>query len=162
MQQIQGSLQWYTRRDSVIRGPFTAENITQYLLLGRIRLDDELSRDRLHWSSASRFGEFLPPELANLTSWEDYQQLVVARMQADERKSDRRCGNCSNWLKWKKERREKTDRRKGENNLLTSQYLFSDVVSHATGRMQASSVRAVLLSLLLVVLIIAYLLPLQG
>ena len=91
----QYSLQWYSRRQGVTRGPFSAGDITRYLLLGRIRLDDELSTDKIVWSPANRFSEMLPPEISNLTSWDDYQNLVEARMQVDERKSERRCQHGS-------------------------------------------------------------------
>jgi len=40
---------WYARRDGRVRGPFTAEELRRYLLLGRICEDDELSRDGMEW-----------------------------------------------------------------------------------------------------------------
>jgi len=152
---------WYTRRSGIVRGPFSAEYITRYILLGRIRLDDELSQDRISWSRANRFGEFLSPELANLSSWEDYQQLVVARMQADERRGERRCRETSERQGHYPERRKRPDRRRGENNLLVSQYLFSDAVSPVARKIQSASVRTLVLSLVLVFLIFVILLPSQ-
>jgi hypothetical protein len=153
--------QWYTRRGGVIRGPFSAENITRYILLGRICLDDELSQDRITWTMASRFSEFLSPELASLSSWEDYQQLVVARMQADERKAERRLRDSKEWLRHNPERRTQPDRRRGDNKQLVSQYLFSDAVSPVSRKIQAASVRTLLLSLVLVLLVFVVLLPFQ-
>ena len=67
----QHPLQWYSRRQGVTRGPFSAGDITRYLLLGRIRLDDELSTDKTLWLPANQFSEMLPPEISNLTSWDD-------------------------------------------------------------------------------------------
>jgi hypothetical protein len=37
------TIAWYTRREGIVRGPFEPGHITRYILLGRIRLDDELS-----------------------------------------------------------------------------------------------------------------------
>lgn len=160
MGEVQYLPHWYTRRSGIVRGPFSAEYITRYILLGRIRLDDELSQDRINWSRANNFGEFLSPELANLSSWEDYQQLVMARMQADERRGERRCRD-NNAQGHYPERRKQPDRRRAENNLLVSQYLFSDTVSPVAKKIQSASVRTLLLSLLLVFLIFVVLLPSQ-
>ncbi|MGD2137851.1 MAG: hypothetical protein PVJ66_02890 [Gammaproteobacteria bacterium] len=152
---------WYTRRDGIVRGPFNAEYITRYILLGRIRLNDELSQDRINWSAAVNFSEFLSPELASLSSWEDYQQLVVARMQADERKAERRLRNTDDWRQHHPERRTRPDRRRGDNNLLVSQYLFSDAVSPVARKIQSMRGRTLLLSLVLVFLVFVVLLPSQ-
>ena len=77
--------QWYARRNGTVRGPFTDERIARYILLGRIRLNDELSLDRVRWQPAREYPELFPKELLQLSSWEDYQKLVVARMKVDER-----------------------------------------------------------------------------
>ena len=82
--------QWYARRNGTVRGPFTDEHIARYILLGRIRLIDELSLDRVRWRPARDCPELFPEELLQLSSWEDYQKLVVARMKIDERSSQRR------------------------------------------------------------------------
>ena len=81
---------WYARRNGTVRGPFTDENITRYILLGRIRLKDELSQDRIRWRSVGDYPGLFPEELLQLSSWEDYQTLVVARMKVDERLEERR------------------------------------------------------------------------
>ena len=91
MGELELQSQWYTRRGGVIRGPFGSDEITRYLILGRIRMDDELSQDRFTWATANRCTELLPDELQKLSSWDDYQQLVIGRMQVDERKGERRC-----------------------------------------------------------------------
>jgi hypothetical protein len=80
MQQQRESLAitWYTRRDGIVRGPFAPAHITRYILLGRIRLDDELSHDRITWRLTRSVATLLPAEMLNLHGWEDYQQLVEA------------------------------------------------------------------------------------
>jgi hypothetical protein len=152
--QDQYPLQWYSRREGVIRGPFSAEQITRYLLLGRIRLNDELSTDKSAWSLANFFSDMLPPEATNLTSWDDYQKLVEARMLVDERKSERRCRQCPNRDRCQPDRRRNRDRRRQDDSMLLSQYLYSN-------KAQESSRRPLLLTLLLATLMFAWLYPTQ-
>lgn len=142
-----------------MRGPFTAENISRYMLLGRIRLDDELSQDRVNWSVAGRLASLLPPELASQSSWEDYQQLVVAHMKADERQGERRCQNCGNC---NPERRKKPDRRCKTDNTLLSHYLFSEVITAYEKRQESRHLRPLLLTMLLATLIFVLLGPIQS
>jgi len=152
--QDQYPLQWYSRRDEVIRGPFTAEDITRYLLLGRIRLDDELSTDKTIWSPANCFSDMLPPEVTNLTSWDDYQKLVEARMRVDERKSERRCQQCPNRDKCHPERRRGKDRRREDDSGLVHQYLYNNTDRQST-------LRPLMLTLLLATVLFAWLYPSQ-
>jgi hypothetical protein len=147
-------LQWYSRREGVIRGPFSAEQITRYLLLGRVRLDDELSTDKSAWSPANFFSDMLPPEVTNLTSWDDYQKLVEARMLVDERKSERRCRHCPNQDQCHPDRRRNRDRRRQDDSVLFSQYLYSN-------KARESTQRPLLLTLLLATLMFAWLYPTQ-
>jgi hypothetical protein len=152
--QDQYPLQWYSRRGGVIRGPFTAEDITRYLLLGRIRLDDELSTDKTIWSPANCFSDMLPAEVTNLTSWDDYQKLVEARMQVDERKSERRCQQCPNRDKCHPERRRRKDRRHEDDSGLVRQYLYNNTERQST-------LRPLMLTLLLATVLFAWLYPSQ-
>jgi hypothetical protein len=150
--QDQFPLQWYSRRDGVVRGPFAAEAITRYLLLGRIRLDDELSIDRAAWSPVRLFSSLLPPEVANLASWDDYEQLIEARMQVDERKSDRRCQHCTSRDPCHSDRRTGKDRRHQDDAGPLRQYLYTNVDREPT-------LRPLLLTLLLATVMFAWLFP---
>ena len=154
-------LQWYTRRSGVVRGPFSAEEISRHLILGRIRMEDEISQDRDRWQAAEQCGELLPAELHNLNSWDDYQQLVIARMQVDERKAERRCQNCNNRNKCHPERRSNSDRRSSENDQLVSHYLFGHTHAGRHSATPSGSIRPLLLALLLVTIVLAWLLPAQ-
>jgi hypothetical protein len=145
---------WYSRREGVVRGPFSTGEITRYLLLGRIRLADELSTDKTVWSPANSFFDMLPSELTNLESWDDYQKLVEARMQVDERKSERRCQDCSNREKCHPERRYGKDRRRDDDTTLVQQYLYKN-------DSRSLSTRPLLLTLLLVTMMFAWLYPTQ-
>ncbi|MEN8205605.1 MAG: hypothetical protein ABFS24_06300 [Pseudomonadota bacterium] len=153
--------QWYTRRGGVIRGPFSVDEITRHFLLGRICLDDELSQDRVAWRSAHSCSDLLPSELQNLSSREDYQQLVIARMQVDERRGERRCQQCSNCSSCHSERRTSRDRRGKDNDRLVSQYLFGQADSSVNRSTEQSNLRPWLLTTLLVTMVFAWLLPIR-
>jgi hypothetical protein len=161
MGELDVQIQWYTRRGGVIRGPFSSEEISRHLLLGRICMDDELSQNRLVWSAASQCSELLPDELRNLSSWDDYQQLVIARMQVDERKDERRCRNCDNRCEGLPERRTHADRRSMDDDRLLSQYLFGCQDSFRINATHGKNVRPLLLAMLLVTLVFAWLVPSQ-
>lgn len=82
---------WYTRREKEIRGPFPAGLITRYILLGRIREDDELSVDQLSWQIVSEKPELIPEELKlDLSIPENQERLRIARMREDEREATNR------------------------------------------------------------------------
>ena len=148
------SLQWFSRRDGVVRGPFSAKDITRYLLLGRISLADELSTDKSAWASANHFSGILPPEVTNLESWDDYQKLVEARLHVDERKADRRSPHCHNREPLHPERRYGMDRRLNDDATLVQQYLYNN-------NDLSSSTRPLLLTLLLATIMFAWLYPTQ-
>lgn len=145
---------WYTRREGVVRGPFGSGHITRYILLGRIRLDDELSHDRTTWQQARSLTGLLPAEMVNLEGWQDYRQLAEARMRVDERKQERRCAQCPNCANCHPERRSSTDRRKGEDRLMPDRY------PHAGNPREVRSQRLrTLLLLVLAGLMFAWLVP---
>lgn len=116
---------WYTRRDGIMRGPFSAENISRYMLLGRIRLDDELSQDCETWVVAAKLDNLLPAELNNQSSWDDYEQLLTAHMKADERKGSRRASKRKHYLDRHVELRVSGERRSDVDNALLSQHLLA-------------------------------------
>ena len=143
----------------MIRGPFSEDEITRHFLLGRLCQDDELSLDRVAWSLANDCTELLPSELQKLSSWDDYQQLVIARMQVDERKGDRRCKQCSNQSSCHPERRSPQDRRSKNDDRLVSQYLFGHANSSASRTTELNNLRPWLLTMLLVTMVFAWLVP---
>ena len=152
---------WYTRRDGVMRGPFSAENISSYLLLGRIRLDDELSQDCVSWSVARHLAKLLPDELASQSCWDDYERLVIAHMKADERGNERRRTNHKGYLDTHAERRKIPDRRVGGGNTMLSRYLFAGALSYEEKRPDSRRLRVLLLTMLLASLLFAWLNPIQ-
>jgi len=151
--------QWYARRNGTVRGPFTGERITRYILLGRIRLVDELSMDRVRWQPARDYPELFPEELLHLSSWDDYQKLVVTRMKIDERTSERRRLQGSQPQPVLKERRKRSDRRQNDGDAEFFKYHLMENMSfnlHGSNNRQGQSLRIFLLATLLVTLIFAY------
>ena len=151
------AIAWYTRREGVVRGPFEPGHITRYILLGRIRLDDELSHDQVTWQQAQSVAALLPEEMINIQGWEDYQQLVEARMRVDERRQERRCAQCSNCAACHPERRSPGDRRKDDNGPLVDHYLYGE--NRSSRKAPPRRLRTLLLTLLLATLLFAWLVP---
>ena len=150
---------WYTRREGVVRGPFPPGEITRYILLGRIHLDDELSRDRLSWSQAGTLTGLLPHEMLNLSSWEDYQRYIEARMRVDERRSDRRREACTGCATVSGERRAGKDRRREDNLRMIDSYMYGFQGLDARSGAKSGRMRTLLLTLLLASLVFAWLVP---
>ena len=150
---------WYTRREGVVRGPFAAGDITRHILLGRIRLDDELSRDRVSWSQARTLTGLLPHEMLNLSSWDDYQCYIEARMRVDERRAERRCDTCPGCNAIANDRRVLRDRRRGDDSRMIDSYIFGFQGLNARGAAKPSRMRTLLLTMLLATLVFVWLVP---
>ena len=152
---------WYARRDGVIRGPFTVVLVTRYILLGRIRLDDELSEDRVSWQPARSIAELLPDEVRSLSSWTDYQQLVVARLQVDERRQERRVSRTDVSQLPNDERRSGQDRRSQDAAHSIARLAYGDDHGNS-GKKRLHRTGALVATLLLAVWAIVWLLPASG
>lgn len=83
------STQWYTRRNGVVRGPFPAQQVSRYILLGRIRDSDELRRTNGGWKRLTHYPELIPAVMQLPPSEENRLKLKLARLQADERRPGR-------------------------------------------------------------------------
>lgn len=79
---------WYTRsRKGETKGPFPGGQILQEILLGRYKLNDEVSHDKEEWSLIRDVPELVPEiftENRNEAGFED--RLASARRWADERR----------------------------------------------------------------------------
>jgi hypothetical protein len=159
MEQRESAGRWYARRDGVIRGPFTASDVTRYILLGRISLDDDLSEDRITWQNVKSMAAMLPPELKQMSSWEDYQRLIIARMHADERKSSRRDAEPVMDGMPESERRAGDDRRSEEGVLTLARYFFAASDSIKPARIRSFRLGTLVLTVMLAVLAFAWLVP---
>lgn len=149
----------YTRRDGIVRGPYTTEQVTRYILLGRIRLEDELSNDRMQWAPAVEFATLLPGEINSLDSWPDYQRLIEARLAVDERHGERRCNNCRNRGKCRGERRSGADRRLRSEVLPVRLPAGKSLQDRCSTADRPALLRTLMLGLLLASLILAWLVP---
>lgn len=82
---------WYIRHKGNIEGPFPAGQIKQELLLGRYRLDNEVSHDKENWQTIKTIRSLIPDVL--LTDRDDpdrKERISAARRWADERRVERR------------------------------------------------------------------------
>ncbi|MBU1192852.1 MAG: pentapeptide repeat-containing protein [Gammaproteobacteria bacterium] len=105
---------WYTRRYGHVRGPFPQQQITHYILLGRIREDDQLSLDREVWTPMLELQHLIPEVMRQVESEEDRQRLHLARLRVDERRGgDRRLGS-ERMSAEPNEQRRASDRRQDE------------------------------------------------
>ncbi len=105
---------WCMRRDGHVRGPFPQAQISQYILLGRIREDDELSTDRESWTPVRDLPQLIPDIMKHVDTEEARQRLQEARIRADERRcSERRVGS-ERMRADTGERRRDSDRRQDE------------------------------------------------
>ena len=80
---------WYIRRQSgeEIRGPFPAGQISQEILLGRHKLDEEVSHDKEEWFAIREIPELLPEIFTENRSEPGFKnRLDAARRWADERR----------------------------------------------------------------------------
>lgn len=80
---------WYIRSksDGEIKGPFPSGQISQEMLLGRYKLDDEVSHDKEEWELIRNVAEIVPEiftEDRDAPGFKD--RLAAARRWADERR----------------------------------------------------------------------------
>jgi hypothetical protein len=81
---------WYVRRAEEVRGPFPAAQVARHIILGRVRLGDEVSRDRVAWVPLGDRPELLPQAVREAS---DEDTLWRLRLREDERSGvDRRAG----------------------------------------------------------------------
>lgn len=80
--------QWYVQTGSRVQGPYSTTEVGRYLLLGRIRSSDRVSKDGELWEPVTQVPELIPEELLDLESETGWRQFVSARGHYDERSSD--------------------------------------------------------------------------
>ncbi len=77
---------WYTQRGARLRGPYSRLTIHRYLLLGRIKNSDRVSKDGEMWEPITQVPELIPEELLDLNSDLGWKNFLSARDRVDERK----------------------------------------------------------------------------
>ncbi len=77
--------QWYVQKGSRVQGPFSTNEVGRFLLLGRVRNTDRVSRDGELWEPVTQVPELIPEELLNLQSDDGWNQFLTVRKASDER-----------------------------------------------------------------------------
>ena len=89
MKNLQHNL--YVRRAGRVTGPYPFGLVSRYVLLGRIRLDDEVSSDRAEWFRVRELDSLIPEVMREAAAHpedpETIEKLESARRWADERRS---------------------------------------------------------------------------
>ena len=82
------NLPLYVRRKTKVKGPFPQGQISQSILLGRVRLDDEVSEDKENWTEIRKRPELIPDVLKGDRSDQYVQERIeAAKRWADERRA---------------------------------------------------------------------------
>ncbi len=77
--------QWYIQKGSRVQGPYSTHEVGRYLLLGRVRNTDRVSRDGELWEPVTQVPELIPEELLDLDTDIGWQRFVSARSREDQR-----------------------------------------------------------------------------
>ena len=77
--------QWYVQSGSRVQGPYTTTEVGRYLLLGRVRNTDRVSRDGELWEPVTQVPELIPEELLDLDSDTGWNRFLTSRAKHDER-----------------------------------------------------------------------------
>lgn len=81
---------WYVRREGRITGPYPVGLVSRYVLLGRIRPNDEVSADRAEWLRVRDVDALVPEVMREFEAHPDdpelQERLKAARRWADERR----------------------------------------------------------------------------
>ncbi len=84
---------WYIRNQDKVIGPFPAGQIQQSILLGRIGLNDQASKDKEDWVVVRTCAELIPDVLKLGRNVENREERIeAAKRWADERRFERREG----------------------------------------------------------------------
>lgn len=77
---------WYIKRGEKVEGPFPAKQVSQWILLGRLRTEDQVSQDGLQWQTIANMPELIPAQLkADLNDPLAKERLQAARRWQDDR-----------------------------------------------------------------------------
>jgi hypothetical protein len=81
--------QWYIQKGARIQGPFSTNEVGRFLLLGRVRNTDRVSRDGELWEPVTQVPELIPEELLDLDTDHGWNRFLGARAVEDERREQR-------------------------------------------------------------------------
>lgn len=99
---------WYVQNGSRVQGPFSTTEVGRYLLLGRIRPTDRVSKDGELWEPVTQVPELIPEELLDLESDTGWNRFLDVRTGTDERVVAH--GDVTDTATMLRERRKTTER----------------------------------------------------
>lgn len=102
---------WYVRGNDKINGPYPSGAMRRFLLLGRISLEEEISKDRETWCKVAAVPEVIPPEVRRAMQEGTVDELLAASRREDERSGKER-RTAADDIKYKERR--KGERRRNE------------------------------------------------
>lgn len=88
---VENDEKWYTQRGSRLHGPYSRATIHRYLLLGRIKNSDRVSKDGAMWEPITQVPQLIPEELLDMHSDFGWKNYLQAREQVDERQRAEVC-----------------------------------------------------------------------
>lgn len=102
---------WYVRRNQKVAGPYPSGTIRRFVLLGRLRVSDEVSRDGQSWQTVQATSEVMPPAIRGKTGPELEEYLRLGRLREDERSGrDRRAlQDTTPWREQRQQERRQTE-----------------------------------------------------
>lgn len=100
---------WFVRREGQVKGPFLTAQISRNILLGRLNPDDEISVDEVNWQKIIKYSELIPEVMSQEPV--DQEKLEIAKIQVDERVSEKRREQQGSHQEMAEERRKTRERR---------------------------------------------------
>ena len=82
---VTDAAEWYVQKGARVQGPFSAAEVGRFLMLGRVRRSDRVSRDGELWEPVTQVPELVPEALLDLDSPDGWNRFADARAAGDER-----------------------------------------------------------------------------
>lgn len=77
--------QWYVQSGSRVQGPYSTVEVGRYLLLGRVRSTDRVSKDGELWEPVTQVPELIPEELLDLETDQGWTRYLDSHQALEER-----------------------------------------------------------------------------
>jgi hypothetical protein len=148
MNDVLKNMLWFMMRGGEVRGPFPRAQITRYILLGRIRPEDEISVDRASWQPVADVTEVQP------TGLENEESQVLALRRADERLAEDRRANQSAAQIAEFENRRAGDRRRDEPEFVVQHRVVKTRFLKETLTSRENVLRQVMFAVVVLVLVL--------
>lgn len=84
---------WYIRRSDKIKGPFPSGTLRRFILLGRVKLTDQISLDKKRWQGVMEVSEVVPSEVRKAAAEGHLEDVLPVKLGEDERTGLERRGS---------------------------------------------------------------------